>query len=334
MKKAASTPAEIRLSTPYKVIVPGFILVVLLLAVIALTAPGDDQATDEQCIMCHVDIYDRALRDQYIHAPVFERQCAICHLAEGADLTVSSGQHDALFSGTVVSQEILWRKARILPAATVPVSDHLVSLPQLQQTSYRFRILVSPAARSANDTVSASLWLGLNAADTSTLVLPQKIDLAAGLDSEIAAAVTSAELFRDGTTLYVSWQTTLPMHGWIELQELNGVELGAPLAQTTDQLQSSTHPALQDPAELAISGCYRCHAEATLGTSHPVRLYGGRDVRIPDDLPTVDGMLTCVTCHNPHSAPGEMLVRETIKTKLCVACHTKYKNSSPATMFQ
>ncbi len=334
MKKAASTPAAKRLSTPKRVIVPGFILSVLLLAVIALTAPSDDKATDEQCIMCHVDIYDRALRDQYIHAPVFERQCAICHLAEGPDLTGSPGQHDALFSGTVVSQEILWRKARIFPAVTVPVSDHLVSLPQLQQTSYRFRIVVSPAARSANDTVSASLWLGLKAADTTTLVLPQKIDLTAGLDTEITAAVTSAKLFRDGATLYVSWQTTKPMHGWIELQELNGIELGAPLDQPTDQPQSSAHPPLQDPAELAIKVCYRCHAEATLGTSHPVRLYGGRDVRIPDDLPTVDGMLTCVTCHNPHSAPGEMLVRETIKTKLCVACHIKYKNSSPATMFQ
>ena len=91
---------------------------------------------------------------------------------------------------------------------------------------------------------------------------------------------------------------------------------------------------MRDPEDLAISVCYQCHSESTLGTSHPVRLYGGRDVRIPEELPTVDGMLTCVTCHDPHGAPGKMLVRETIKTKLCVACHYKYKNSSPSTMFQ
>jgi predicted CXXCH cytochrome family protein len=146
-----------------------------------------------------------------------------------------------------------------------------------------------------------------------------------------------ATLYRDGDTIFISWKTSQPLYGWVELQELEGLNLSDLSESESDRTrpvdETSPHPDLRSPEDLAITVCYQCHPDTALGNSHPVRLFGGRDVRIPLDLPTVDGMLTCVTCHNPHGSEGKMLVRETIKTKLCVACHFKYKNSSPSTMF-
>lgn len=105
--------------------------------------------------------------------------------------------------------------------------------------------------------------------------------------------------------------------------------------QDRDKGEMGTHPRLREPQELTIELCLSCHSNTNLGTSHPVRLYARRgNTIIPDELPTIeDGMMTCVTCHSPHGAPASQLVREIVKTKLCVTCHIRFKNSSPATMF-
>ena len=99
--------------------------------------------------------------------------------------------------------------------------------------------------------------------------------------------------------------------------------------------EMGSHPPLREPQELTIELCLSCHSDTNLGTSHPVRLYARRgNTIIPEELPTIeDGMMTCVTCHSPHGAPASQLVREIVKTKLCVTCHIRFKNSSPATMF-
>ena len=318
---------------------PFFLVVILVLSVIAAQPPSRaDVQAGEQCIMCHIDIFNTALSTEFIHSPFFKKQCTACHLPPEVQSTDIIPQITTI-TGSVVSQKELWRKQQSYLANTSPASDHLVAISSLgQETAYRFRVVVSSMKKDSMAKADKSLWLGLRGKDIDSLSSTQQIDLSAGLTVSLSDLIPSTSLYRNGETIFVAWKTSKPLYGWIEVQELEGLALTdltttaeVEIPQAGDPKQ---HPPLRTPEELAINACYQCHPESTLGTSHPVHLYGGQDVIIPEDLPTVDGMLTCVTCHDPHGSVGKMLVREVIKTKLCVTCHYKYKNSSPSTMFQ
>jgi predicted CXXCH cytochrome family protein len=57
--------------------------------------------------------------------------------------------------------------------------------------------------------------------------------------------------------------------------------------------------------------CRKCHADLSKHL-HPVT----------SDKPTPDGTpLTCTSCHDPHSAEHEGLLRFDGKRDLCVQCH-------------
>lgn len=296
-------------------------------------------AANDECIRCHVSAFNRGLKNKELHAPFWERNCMVCHLPSGSDWSgAESVQKSAQLTGTLVNQEDLWRKVQRFSAGRGSVTDHLVSLSGLEMnTAYRFRILASPTAKTAGTEVFEGLWLGLHPAEVIALGSTQPIDIGRGLSASLANIAKSASLSGNGSSIYVSWQSVQPLFGWVEVQELEGLSLAGALPEAQDEGELTSaqgqHPTLRESDDLAIEACYQCHPESSLGTSHPVRLYGGRDVRIPESLPTVEGMLTCVTCHNPHGAEGKMLVREMIKTKLCVACHYKFKNSSTSTMF-
>lgn len=317
------------------------IICLLLLGGLLPAAMNQQQsaAANEECIRCHVEVFNHGMESPELHPPFWERNCIACHLAEGSlwvgqENTVSS----EIITGTLVDQNTLWRKLQSFSTASSPSFDHLVSLPSLLlNAEYRFRIVDSTMAKNSGGEVHTSLWLGLRPSEVSALGSAQQLDFNSDQLADSSNLISSASLYRSGETIFVAWKTNELLYGWIELQELEGVDLNETTPGTQNAGTTSTatgHPPMRDPEDLSIKACYQCHPESSLGTSHPVRLYGGRDVRIPEELPTVDGMLTCVTCHDPHGASGKMLVRETIKTKLCVACHYKYKNSSPSTMFQ
>lgn len=303
-----------------------------LSVVYAAVVSTEEKQAGEQCIMCHVDLYNSALTQPFTHNPFIEHQCTACHLATGRDVAAFTQQTEKDFiTGTRVSQDLLWRKQQKFGGDS-RTFDHLVSLSGLNPAAaYRFRILTG---ETPDQSSSASFWLGLRSQDLASVGSGQisVADGVAGRDGTIKLLMISS-VTEDA--IIISWQTAQPLYGWLELQPLENAD---PLAiDSQNRISGSpaeTHPPLRESAEAAINACYRCHPESALGTSHPVRLYGGRNVRIPEELPTVDGMLTCVTCHDPHGAPGKMLVREIIKTKLCVTCHYKYKNSSPSTMFR
>lgn len=327
---------------PRKKSLLGLLLVatlVLLTTLVTGTATRNEMAASEQCIMCHVEMFDASLRQKFTHSPVFERQCTSCHLPTGAKLTDVFQHATTVITGTLVSQEDLWRKLQIHRDSSGQVLDHMVSIPALERsTAYRFRLALSPQELTADREVYRSRWLGLRLDEMDGFSSIRPLDISSELSTALRNHIQVASLSRDGNLVSFTWKTVQPVYAWIELQALEGLnltELGAPEETQTEQTDTAgQHPPLRTPEDLAINACYQCHPESTLGTSHPVRLYSGRDVRIPDDLPTVDGMLTCVTCHDPHGSDGQMLVREVIKTKLCVTCHYKYKNSSPSTMFQ
>lgn len=69
-----------------------------------------------------------------------------------------------------------------------------------------------------------------------------------------------------------------------------------------------------------IDVCVKCHSQ---GASHPVGVRSkGPNTRIPQELPTIEGgMMTCVTCHDPHGGDKEHFGRMDVKKDLCEACH-------------
>lgn len=292
----------------------------------------------DSCIRCHVSIYNEGLNSAEVHAPFWERQCDLCHLAAGSTWSgnISETEQDRI-TGTVVSQELLWRKPLKFSSLPDETSDHLIGLNGLDiDTAYRIRLQFSPVQSALGVKAPEGQWLGLRPSE-----LPANETVALNLDKLLppgqASMIRGASLYRDNNTVFVACQINQPMNVQVEVQKLDGLNFGTDESNLDASPSDSTqdgHPPMKSAEDLAIKVCYQCHSEADLGTSHPVRLYGGRDVRIPDELPTVDGMLTCVTCHAPHGAEGKMLVREVIKTKLCVTCHYKFKNRSPSTMFR
>jgi len=290
----------------------------------------------QECIRCHVTIYEQGMKNKQMHSPFWEKQCVACHLAEGAVWPEpSNGTARGAITGTVVNQNALWRKLQRFPDQGGARLDHLVGLPFLNMNSaYRFRIVLSrqgPDTKTGED--EAGLWLGLLPDEMGDAKSDGRRDISPAESPALRDLVQKTSVYRDGETVFIAWQTTLPVWGWVELQALEGISLDGEKPQGGKLHPATKHPPLRSPEDLAIGSCYSCHPESTLGASHPVCLYGGKDVHIPKELPTVEGMLTCVTCHAPHGSTAKNLVRETVKTKLCVACHYKYKNSSPSTMF-
>lgn len=74
--------------------------------------------------------------------------------------------------------------------------------------------------------------------------------------------------------------------------------------------------------------CGRCHRTLEDTLTHPVEIVPTQ-VTVPADLPlSLDGKMTCSTCHDIHAEPGRlvgvaraMLRRQITGQALCAACH-------------
>ncbi|MBC8413341.1 MAG: cytochrome c3 family protein [Nitrospira sp.] len=96
-----------------------------------------------------------------------------------------------------------------------------------------------------------------------------------------------------------------------------------------DQCSLCHTSADMDSEQLIISSsksCYQCHSKQEQQRSHPSDLYPS--MKIPPDMPLVDGKLTCVTCHFVHTddknmfALKESLIRRQVRGLLyCNTCH-------------
>lgn len=69
-----------------------------------------------------------------------------------------------------------------------------------------------------------------------------------------------------------------------------------------------------------IKVCVGCHEQ---NVSHPVDVKGdGRKIITPENLPTIeDGVLTCVTCHDPHGGNKKYFAWFDFKRDICIKCH-------------
>ncbi len=285
-----------------------------------------------------MSVFNDGLNSSEVHAPFWERQCDLCHLVAGNRWTGPAHQAELKqITGTVVSQELLWRKPLTFTSPAQESSDHLLRLNGLvPDTAYRFRLRSVPADSAFSAPSLKGRWTGLRPSELPA-DKPVMLQIEELFPANQAPVITQASLYRDNNVVFVVCRTNRPMGVEVEVQKLDGLSIDQEPSETDGGRSASDqagHPPMRGAEDLTIEVCYQCHSETDLGTSHPVRLYGGKDVRIPDELPTVDGMLTCVTCHDPHGAEGKMLVREVVKTKLCVTCHYKFKNRSPSTMFR
>lgn len=90
-------------------------------------------------------------------------------------------------------------------------------------------------------------------------------------------------------------------------------------------------PGNQTPAVTARS-CVSCHHFEQVLT-HPTNVPAS--MRVPEDLPLNNGMVTCLTCHDadPSHATGHQKVGvrgDSTGTGLCMQCHSNAKNSTKA----
>lgn len=68
--------------------------------------------------------------------------------------------------------------------------------------------------------------------------------------------------------------------------------------------------------------CFNCHSEDQ-AKKHPFDVVPSEKIALQADL-TYEGLVTCVSCHNPHKAKFPFLMKETLEgQKACSQCHQK-----------
>ncbi len=115
----------------------------------------------------------------------------------------------------------------------------------------------------------------------------------------------------------ISWRCPVPAEGTLELVELP--EEDALRAREAN----NGHEGLifKGDRERGFESCYRCHPPHTLGASHPVGVRIPPDMKVRGGLPTADGMILCISCHNPHGSRYPYLLRLSNERELCISCH-------------
>ncbi len=117
----------------------------------------------------------------------------------------------------------------------------------------------------------------------------------------------------------------------VNLFKVNGTDDVYLLVRADEPVKA--HLTIHEPSEMDYHGfgflptrvstinvCIKCHPQ---GISHPVGIRSRKaGIRVPPNLPTIEGgMLTCVTCHNPHGGNRRYFTRLESAKELCVACH-------------
>jgi predicted CXXCH cytochrome family protein len=92
-----------------------------------------------------------------------------------------------------------------------------------------------------------------------------------------------------------------------------------------------------DPTSLKSAvpaSCLNCHRNFNVAFSHPTERYPYTSTVIPEDMPLMDGKLTCLTCHYVHPrkeiAKDTFLRRSTTEIFYCATCHNHDKREHTA----
>ncbi len=79
------------------------------------------------------------------------------------------------------------------------------------------------------------------------------------------------------------------------------------------------HPVIRSLLYSGIEACYKCHPDEKLGVSHPVNISLKNGMKAKG-VPLFGKVMTCSSCHEPHSANIPYLLRKK-EDDLCVSCH-------------
>lgn len=73
------------------------------------------------------------------------------------------------------------------------------------------------------------------------------------------------------------------------------------------------------------NSCLNCHSKLNIAFCHPIDKYPYQSTLIPDDMPLIEGKLSCLTCHYFH--PKDEILKNTFVRKdaygmiFCDSCH-------------
>ncbi|UCH81796.1 MAG: cytochrome c3 family protein [Nitrospiraceae bacterium] len=92
-----------------------------------------------------------------------------------------------------------------------------------------------------------------------------------------------------------------------------------------------------DPEKIkpaVTDSCLRCHMDFNATYSHPTDRYPYKSTDIPEDMPLMDGKLTCLTCHYVHprkNITNDIFIRRSSEEIIyCAICHTNDKREHTA----
>lgn len=141
---------------------------------------------------------------------------------------------------------------------------------------------------------------------------PFKLQEIASTDDSSQPEIGSLRFFRikDDQNTYVNILTTKPSIVLLNLRE---------------DIDPTSHGyGLLPKSRTTIDICVECHKR---GSSHRVRIKVRPELKASLELPTIeDGLITCVTCHEPHGSIHSNLLRfesSEKKSLLCIKCHSK-----------
>lgn len=178
-------------------------------------------------------------------------------------------------------------------------TEHRVSLTGLQgDNKYYFRAV-------SKDIYGNEVKSKTHKLDTSKLFSKKESKTARGDD---LPALSNARIFKlEKGYVYSS----------ISLNQLSTVRVT--ISEKSDAVEDRKH-SFPSARYSSITVCIECHNQ---GASHPVNVRAKKKgIIIPDILPTIEkGLMTCVTCHNPHGSKNEYLARFKFNRDLCIKCH-------------
>ncbi|OEU81558.1 MAG: hypothetical protein BA865_07155 [Desulfobacterales bacterium S5133MH4] len=212
------------------------------------------------------------------------------------------------------------RYGKRTPEDNVWVRHHRVNIYELKKgKDYHFRV----RSRDIPGNEAVSEDFVFNTGKTSPARGIEKEWTGKTKDRGLAVRKAQTFLLKSGLGLYL--ETTRPASVTVEY-----LKVAEPAATEEPHLQGAVAvkdslAGLRTGQELTIHTCYQCHPPEVLGVSHPVGVRPRRTTKIPDDLPTLEGgIITCVTCHEPHGGSRRYFGRKDLSKDVCISCHEGY----------